>query len=280
MIVQIAVADAYGAAFEFSKNPPRNDLKFHKHPTRNDDLVEGEYTDDTQMTLAIMRHLISDRPWNQYWISWFFLDEYRNYKIDGYARGFQKFISECRFVNDFVSKMSPLSNRNGSVMRSVPVGVLGNVEDVVNYSYIQSSATHATPSSCVSAASVALASHYYYHNLGPKNKVLEYIKAITGFTFRRITSRVACDAIETANAAIWISKSTDNIELAMKKAVDLGGDTDSVAAVACGLISMRQGINCDMVLADLLSVRNRRSLNNMIKLEEELFNKFERTVTN
>jgi len=280
MITQIAVADAYGAAYEFAPEPPPNDLKFHKHPNRKDDLVEGEYTDDTQMTLAIMRHLVSDKPWNQYWIAWYFLDEYRNYKIDGYARGFQKFLDECRFINDFVSKMSPKSKRNGSVMRAVPVGVLPTPEDVINYSYIQSSVTHATPDGCMSAAAVALASHYYYYDLGPKSKVSEYLNSIAGFSVKRIDTKVACSAVETAHAAIWLSKSTDNLELAMKKSIDLGGDTDSVAAVACGLIAMRPGLDHKISLTDFLSNRNRRSVGGMIKLEEELFQKYGRTATN
>jgi len=280
MITQIAVADSYGAAYEFAPKPPLNDLKFHKHPNRKDDLVEGEYTDDTQMTLAIMRHMISDKPWNQYWIAWHFLDEYRNYSIDGYARRFQKFLDDCRSINDFVSKISPKSKRNGSVMRSVPIGVLPTPEDVVNYSYIQSSVTHATPSSCISSASVALASHYYYHDLGPKSKVSEYLKGILGFSLKRVDTKVACDAVETAHAALWISKSTDDLDLAMKKAVDLGGDTDSVAAVACGLISMRPGLNDEMELTSLLSDRNRRSVSSMVELEKELFQKYGRAATN
>lgn len=280
MITQIAVADAYGAAFEFSPKPPPNDLTFHKHPSRKDDLAEGDYTDDTQMTIAIMRHLISGKPWNQYWIAWFFLDEYRKYNVDGYARGFQKFLDECRFINDFVSKMSPQSKRNGSVMRSVPVGVLPTPEDVVNYSYVQSSVTHATPAGCTSAAAVALASHYYYHDLGPKSKVSEYLRGILGFSLQKVDSKVACDAVETAHAAIWISKSTDNLELAMKKSVDLGGDTDSVAAVACGLISMRPGLDREMDLTSSLSDRDRRSVGYMIELEKQLFQKYGRTVTN
>lgn len=275
MIVHMAIADAYGAAYEFATKPPPNDLEYHVHPSRADDLLIGEYTDDTQMSIAIMRHLVSDKPWNQYWIAWFFLNEYKSYKIDGYARGFQKFLDDCNSVQHFISKMSPKSKRNGSVMRSVPVGVLPTEDDVVNYSYVQSSVTHATPSGCMSAAAVALASHYYYHDLGPCTRVASYLKDKIGFNLQKIDTKVACDAIETAHAAIWISKSTDDIGVALRRSIDLGGDTDSVAAVSVGLISMRIVASCPDSLLNLSS-RNRRSINNMTKIENDLFQKYPR----
>lgn len=274
MIIQIAVADAYGAAYEFSPKPPPNDLKYHVHPSRKEDLCIGEYTDDTQMTLAIMRHLISGKPWNQHNIAWFFLNEYKNYPIDGYARGFQTFLDECKSAQQFTANIKPQSNRNGSVMRSVPVGVLLTVEDVVNYSYIQSSVTHATVNACHAAAAVALASHYFYYDLGTPKGVSVYLKKTIGFDLQRTYTKVACDALETAHAAIYIAKTITDIDEAMKAAVDLGGDTDSVASVAAGIISMRDGLMPSKHLFDELSSRGRRSAVNMVALEAKLFEKY------
>lgn len=273
MILEIAVADAYGAAYEFSKKPPPNDLKFHLNKGRKDDIGLGEYTDDTQMSIAIMRHMLSGKPLNQHWISWFFLNEFKKNPIDGYARKFQEFLENCKSVNNFTSGIMPQSKRNGSVMRSVPVGVLSTVEEVINYSYLQSSVTHATQEACLGATAVALASHYYYHRLDDPKLVASYLKRTIGFSLQKVDKSVACDALETAHAAIWIAKNSKDCKTAMKKSVDLGGDTDSVAAVSAGLISMRQiGGLYDMITK--LSFRGRRSVDFLINLEFELFKKY------
>ena len=57
MLYELAIADAYGASFEFvddkfiSKN---NKLRYLRHPNReNENILKGQYTDDTQMSIAI-----------------------------------------------------------------------------------------------------------------------------------------------------------------------------------------------------------------------------------
>ena len=298
MITQIAVADAYGAAYEFAPKPPPNDLIYHQHPTRKDDANIAEYTDDTQMTVAIMRHLVSVADWNQYAIAGCFLKEFKQYPINGYARGFQEFLKGCKTTISFMNHISPRSNRNGSVMRAVPVGVLPTVEDVVIYSYIQSSVTHCTPNACQAATAVALAAHFFYHGLDKHTdelrKVSEegatahvskslraFLMETIGFNVQHVDTAVACDALETAHAAIGLAMKCKSVSSAMKKAVDLGGDTDSVASVACGLISLRRDLSIEDRfppdhLIDGLSDNGRRPLRSMVKLETELFEKYPR----
>jgi ADP-ribosylglycohydrolase len=53
MLVEIAIGDAYGAAFECAKATPSrpNDLsRYWRHPRHG--IAPGAYTDDTHMSLA------------------------------------------------------------------------------------------------------------------------------------------------------------------------------------------------------------------------------------
>lgn len=290
MITQIAVADAYGAAFEFAPKPPPNNLIYHKHPTRKNDVEIAEYTDDTQMSIAIMRHLISSEDWNQHKIAKFFLNEFKTYPINGYAGGFLEFLNGCRTVNQFMNNIVPKSNRNGSVMRSVPVGVLPTIEEVMTYSYIQSSVTHATPNSCIAATAVALAAHFYYHglsssiherNISGGSGLSAFLRETIGFNLQHVDTAVACDALETAHAAIGIAIKCKSVSSAIKKACDLGGDTDSVASVAAGLISLDKTRKLEDRfppdhLIDGLSSDGRRPLKSMVEIETKLFEKYPR----
>ena len=62
MLYEIAIADAYGAGFEFSPPDdarPNDGLCYHrnaKHPS----LRPGAYTDDTQMSIAVAECLLAD----------------------------------------------------------------------------------------------------------------------------------------------------------------------------------------------------------------------------
>ena len=59
MLVEIAIGDAYGAAFEYAEPTAGrpNDLSgYSKHPRHK--IASGCYTDDTQMSLAVAEALV------------------------------------------------------------------------------------------------------------------------------------------------------------------------------------------------------------------------------
>jgi len=70
MIKEIAIADAYGAGFEFS--PPKkvreknNIIDYQEHDLYG---FRAKYTDDTQMSIAIAELLISGEVWNSVSVS-------------------------------------------------------------------------------------------------------------------------------------------------------------------------------------------------------------------
>lgn len=280
MLPELAIGDAYGAAFEFAAKPPKNDLNYHAHPSRKDDLHKGEYTDDTQMSIAIVEHMLSKDICNQYHIVKHFLKEFKRHPIDGYARRFQKFLEDTKTANAFIRTISPNSFRNGAAMRAVPIGVLPTWQDVSTYTITQASSTHATIGGIISAQLVAAASHYYYHRL--EGTVYGFIEKCLGTWATPLKKNdkgpIACDGLQTAFAAIRLCMKYSKMTTILKHAIDLGGDTDSTASIALGLVSLSVHHKKDLpkYLYDELSSRGRRPLGELEALEEALFTRFPR----
>jgi ADP-ribosylglycohydrolase len=67
MLIEIAIADAYGAGFEYADLDvyrDRNNLTGYVRHRRHKN-VPGTYTDDTQMPLAIAEMIVEGRPWTK-----------------------------------------------------------------------------------------------------------------------------------------------------------------------------------------------------------------------
>ena len=76
MILEIAIGDAYGAGFEFVKDSIiENEHKMNKYSdSRIDNIKAGEYTDDTQMTIAISELLLQEDVWSKELIARYFFE--------------------------------------------------------------------------------------------------------------------------------------------------------------------------------------------------------------
>ncbi len=65
MITEGAIGDAYGAGFEFAnleKIRTKNTIStYETHPLFEE--IQGKYTDDTQMAIAIAELLIDEKEW-------------------------------------------------------------------------------------------------------------------------------------------------------------------------------------------------------------------------
>src|SRR2546421_316587 len=65
MLIEIAIGDAYGAGFEYVAEylvRERNNLAAYiQHPRHH--LAPGCYTDDTQMTIAVVEAMLTGREW-------------------------------------------------------------------------------------------------------------------------------------------------------------------------------------------------------------------------
>jgi len=241
MLLEIAIGDAYGAGFEFV--PDETIKKEHNltkyYASRIDDLKVGQYTDDTQMTLAISELMISKKVWTKELITKHFLEVFNRDRRCGYAKGFYKFLTDVSDEYEFLEKINPESIRNGAAMRSVPLSLIKDITELKNKAKLQASITHDTYEGVVSSQAVALIGNFFLYQNGKKEGIKTYLYEELFELFKdNKTDRVPCDAIETIDAVVTVLTASNSFSEIIDRSVKLGGDTDSVASIACGLATL------------------------------------------
>ena len=275
MLLRMAQGDAYGMAREYvkTKDFPEHVAevlkleRYMQHPSYHK-LPPGTYTDDTQMSIAVSEALINDASgcyWENYLthevMAQHFFDAFKRDPRDGYSRHFQSILEEAKDATHMRSLITPNSNKNGAAMRSVPLGVLRDPKEIIKVASMQAAVTHATWGGVNSSISVALMSHFALYDrrdfksmhgwctnwsqahehfrepwVGP---VQENSKDKKGLGVGMNTAWAVQTLLETETSLMGI----------LKRCIEWGGDTDSVAAVAWGIASCRYQ---DEVLPDFL----------------------------
>jgi ADP-ribosylglycohydrolase len=265
LFLRIAIADAYAAGAEYLKFPRDEDVRkaclaftgYVGHPTHG--LAPGLYTDDTEMSVANARVLLERAS---PYAARMFADEYvaeflRGGKRKGYAKGFQAFLESIGSGTEFLAKIRPDSDKNGAAMRAMPIGALPTIQEVLDVATLQARVTHDTPAGRFSARAVALMTHFALYEDAPLSELREYCKAYLpkdedwgGFTkdpFRHSwpdrlpvkSYSYAPVAITTVQAALTAVVEEGSLMAMLKRIIEWGGDTDSVAAIAWGIASPR-----------------------------------------
>ncbi|OGL96962.1 hypothetical protein A2318_01850 [Candidatus Uhrbacteria bacterium RIFOXYB2_FULL_45_11] len=272
MLLFIAIGDAVAAATEFVKanEHPRlieNVLRldgYYQHPTYLR-LKPSMYTDDTQMSIAVAEVLNKHHKYNPFlpcipdfadaWTRVFHRDP-----RDGYARGFQAFLESHKTGKAFLRDIRPDSSKNGACMRVVPVGVLSSTDLVLDIAAIQAETTHNTPIGIFSAQAVALMSHFALYRDEPFDRLQDFLEIhLPDSIFlhhmrphRRWDAPVRSPATNTVHAVFDLLTHYSTLSEVLRGAIQFGGDTDSVAAIALGIASARMPNDLPQVLFDKL----------------------------
>lgn len=296
MLLEIAIGDAYGLGHEFAPQEfvnKFNDLSQYyphqKYSKEENGLQPGDYSDDTQMSLSLFEYLMwfkkvtkpedyTSSMVNPETIATEFIQAFKRDPRKGYAKGFQALLEEVSSGKEFIEKINSKgkTTSNGSVMRACPIGLFGSLPFVKHVAKVQAELTH-TGTSILAAQAVALSVYFLFHRLGP-------LEALPSFLNKELEvdidwsydgSRVAYKddlGLQTAKAAIHTAITTKSFSECLQKAVSYGGDTDSVASVACGIISVSKYHKMDIpqVLLDNLE-NNQYGKDYLIKLDREFF---------
>lgn len=268
MLLRIAQGDAYALAAEYAKrkvgDPEREELlemkRYIAHPTYHK-CPPGTYTDDTQMSIAVSEALIDsatiaavkgnhNEPLTVNGFRGYFFRAFKRDERDGYSRGFQKILEEATSVEHLDKLIAPNSTKNGAAMRAVPIGVLPEVKRVLEIAERQAAVTHATLEGLQSATAVALMSHYalYDHRgfsdfLGWGNRycpALKYFERPWVGPVKAPVDHSPWDVgINTAWAVHTLLTEEKSLKGIMRRVLEWGGDTDSVAAITWGIASCR-----------------------------------------
>ncbi|MDK1285854.1 ADP-ribosylglycohydrolase family protein [Pseudoalteromonas umbrosa] len=242
MLLEIAIGDAYGAGFEFASKEKvasfNNLTAYHEHGLG---IAPGHYTDDTQMSIALAELIVSSAPWDEYTITQKFVECFKRDQRLGYSKGFYAFLDSINSAEDFLAQIKPNSKANGAAMRSVPIGLFPNIEDVLNNAKLQAKLTHDTTIGINSSQAVALASHYFYYQIGSKQQLAEFVQSHTEIQWDcQWQKEVACCGYETINALLTVLLNAESYSELLIKSVAFGGDVDTVAACALGIASLSE----------------------------------------
>lgn len=237
MLTEIAIADAYGAGFEFcseDKIISQNNLDLYSKHELYD--ILGKYTDDTQMSIAIVEFILSGQEWNKENIASKFIECFKRDVRLGYSEGFFNLLSKVESSKELLELIIPTSERNGAAMRSVPIGFLKNKEDVIALTKLQAQVTHDSPIGIQSSCAVALAAHFGTHQKGSIRDLESFLESEQyGNWDYNWKDRVSLNAYDTVSAALTCLLKHSSLSELLKSCINLGGDTDSVAAIAVGL---------------------------------------------
>jgi ADP-ribosylglycohydrolase len=249
MLLEIAIADAYGAGFEYADPSPGrpNDLSFYVRNPAYAKLHPGMYTDDGQMSLAVAECLLEGNRGKPEFTE-AFVRAFQRDRRDGYARRFQAFLETVTDAQDFASRVVPESERSGAAMRAAPIGLLKSIEEVLTVSRIQASITHDTAMGIAAAQGAALMAHHQAHDLGPVAELptflSHHVPSIDWLNPNR--ERTKQSGQEIVRAALAVLLDSDSLSDVLKTAVRFGGDTDTVAAIAMGAASVSRRMIRDL----------------------------------
>lgn len=300
MMLDLALGDAYGRPFEF--NTPEFIKKFNTgkqyliRSVEETDTLFGTYTDDTQMSIAIAELLFKlDSGIDLEKIAEKFVYTYQRDPHMGYSkRMYAAFNAATGKINPgkvfFNSCMTEnIVNSNGSVMRSVPLGVLSNEGAVVRAAQMQSLVTHCSCDASMGSQLIALTSHYFYYrkhggDLSYKN-FEEYMDAFEFFDYMELCltaflnrpDQIPCDARTTVGAVLFtLFKAKTTTEI-LTRSVAYGGDVDSVASITSGLGALKDNIKIDYDKNIILGLENGKyGKDYLCKLDRNILEAFPR----
>src|SRR6476469_210984 len=234
MMVELAIGDAYGAAFEYA--PPEfvarhNNVEgYLTHPTHTG-IEPRAYTDDTQTTLALAELLGTARPQSTQ-ADKFVEVVHRDPRV-GYAGGFHAFLLSVTSGREFLDRIRPDSDKSGAAMRVAPVGLLPSVAEVRHHAAVQARVTHDTPAGVASAEAAALAVHYCPPGLGPLAGVTRWISDQLGDDWTRPwQGKVGSKGALSVRAALTALASARSMTELLRQCVAYTGDVDTVATIA------------------------------------------------
>lgn len=226
---------------------------------------DSSVTDDTTLTVAIAEWMLDRKGVDvgQSLIKW--ATEYPN---AGYGSSFKRFLASG-------SQMAPGSTHNGAVMRVSPVGFLtSSLEECLELARESALPSHDSPRA-IAAAQAAAAAIYMARTGSSKDSILEYLEDTFGYHLRRSYDEVreevrlarsnrevdyeasherivgAEPAVQDALIAFLTGS---NYEDVIRKAIYLGGDADTEAAIAGGIAAAYYGVPEELIEQALIYI--------------------------
>ena len=255
-IIGLVVGDALGVPVEFKKRDTYTVVDMIGYGTYNQ--PPATWSDDSSMTLATLDSMVKLGKIDPTAIMQNFWEWLRDGKFTPYGTVFDIGCGTRRAISRFANGIDPLQcggksemdNGNGALMRILPVAILPyyaeKKEDLLNVAHL----THAhfiSDFACLmymeiveklmSGVSKEQAVFSRIQEIPSQYSRLPYIQKL-----QRNEIKSSGYVVDTLEAAIWCFLTTNNYKDCVLMAVNLGEDTDTVAAIAGGLAGIYYGL--------------------------------------
>jgi ADP-ribosylglycohydrolase len=235
MLLELAIGDAYGSGFEYASERlvrERNDLSAYiQHPRHP--LTPGCYTDDTQMSIAVVEAMLSGQAWNADLLASSFVEVFRRDPRQGYSKRTYGVLSNARDGTDFLARLDPISETSGAAMRAAAIGLYPTPAEVLARCGMQAALTHNTPDGIRAAQAASLMAHYTHYRVGPKRELPAFLsRHLPGDWTTPWHGKVGHPGIASVRAALTALLRCSRMSDLLLTCVDFTGDVDTVAAIA------------------------------------------------
>jgi ADP-ribosylglycohydrolase len=189
----------------------------------------SDFTDDSVLTIAIADSILRKADYGS-----LLLDYGRSYPGRGYGAGFKQWLNA-------VHQVPYDSFGNGSAMRASPIGfAFGSIDDVLHEAAKSAEPTHNHPEGIKGAQATAAA--VFYARMGAtKSEIRDQIALRFGYDLHRRVDEIrpsyrfdeTCQG--TVPEAIIAFLESHDYESAIRNAIYLGGDSDTIACITGGI---------------------------------------------
>ena len=235
------IGDTVGSVYEF------DNIKTTQFPLFD---PRCSYTDDSILTMAVAQWLLTDPQHGMDTLETIFLDFAKKYPcpMGGYGGGFSRWLFHPEKLGDYDGDGTLQGNRhpynsfgNGAAMRCSANGWMFNtLEETERVAGLSAAITHSHPEGIKGAQSTA-AAIFMARNGKNKEEIREYISAKYGYNLNRTCNEIrpvydwdsSCQGT-VPEAMVAFFDSTD-FESAIRLAVSLGGDSDTLACITGGI---------------------------------------------
>lgn len=262
MVLGAAVGDALGAPFEFGM-PGEYRRRFPRPLTDGEDEMvggggfgwePGEFTDDTQMAMALAESFLEEGAYDADAVWRWFRAWVRTARDVGVTTGAALRVPDWRAV----PRSSGRGAGNGALMRAFPLAaaLLDEEPDVVREVVVSHGLlTHPDPGAGwgawlgVEMYRTAIRGADPFGAIGslleemPVDQREDYAPLLDGAWHPDMPHPPNGSVWGCLAEAVWAVRSTTSFEAAVVEAVDLGGDTDTVACVAGALAGALHGVD-------------------------------------
>lgn len=238
--------DTIGSAYEFCNTKDYNFTLF---------LSESAYTDDSIMTMAVAQWLLADPRHTHRKLEEAMVEFAKDYPspMGGYGTGFYRWLFFPKELFAFDDRYGPLPYRsssgrhpygswgNGSAMRVSAVGwFFDTLEETERVAKISAEITHNHPEG-IKGAQATAAAIFLARTGKTKEEICAYIEQRFGYDLHKTWAywhpiygwEDSCQG--TVPQAMICFLDSSDFEDAIRKAVSLGGDSDTLACITGGI---------------------------------------------